>query len=120
MVTGDAAVACLFVDVCKAILPVRVGGTIMPRARALYQRFSAIVDRQAVTTGMLAVTYTLAISGAVLAADPAGRVDKAEGQSTGLLEGSVRMLSTNAEIFLQELVQTQAGARLALGLGPRT
>jgi ferric-dicitrate binding protein FerR (iron transport regulator) len=58
--------------------------------------------------------------GAGSAADPAGRVDQAEGKATGMLDGSVRDLEANADVFLQELVQTSAEARLALALGADT
>lgn len=92
----------------------------MPITRVLHQHFPATFDRRAVVAGMLALIYSFAVPTAVLAADPAGRVEKSEGQSTGLLEGSVRTLSANADIFLQELIQTQAGARLALALGRST
>lgn len=61
-----------------------------------------------------------AAPGAGLAADPAGRVDQAKGKATGMLDGSVRDLAANADVFLQELVQTSAEGRLALALGADT
>ena len=89
----------------------------MSSTRAVRQYPSAIFCLGSVAVGLL----VLALAGpGTLAAEHAGRVDDAQGQSTGLLEGSVRTLSRNADIFLQELVQTQADARLALALGPRT
>jgi len=62
----------------------------------------------------------LLLAARAAAADPAGRVDRAQGRSTGLLGGSLRSLESGADVFLQELVQTYAGARLALALGAET
>ena len=70
-----------------------------------------------VLAAMLALCGLLVAPNLAVAAEPAGLVQTAEGKATGLLAGSVRDLQVQSEVFLQELVQTYAGARLGLALG---
>ena len=77
-----------------------------------------VMHRRAVIAGILATGLVLAGGRPAAAADPAGLVHSAEGRVTGLLSGSVRNLQPRSEVFLQELVQTYASARLQMALGP--
>jgi ferric-dicitrate binding protein FerR (iron transport regulator) len=88
--------------------------------RVLGERGRAAFNRRAFAAAMLALAYTFATPVGALAAEAAGRVEEAKGRSTGLLEGSIRTLKRDADVFLQELVQTGASARLALALGINT
>ncbi len=74
-------------------------------------------DRRSFLAGVLAACLGVAGGRTAAAADPAGRVDSAKGRSTGVLDGAVRELQVRSEVFLQELVQTFAQARLHLALG---
>lgn len=78
------------------------------------------VNRRSVLLALLALGCWPALSHPVQAADSAGRVHSARGRSTGLLGGSLRDLAMQSDVFLQELVQTGAGARLGLALGAET
>jgi ferric-dicitrate binding protein FerR (iron transport regulator) len=72
-------------------------------------------SRRAILAGAIAMFASPAA-----AADPAGRVDLAKGDSTGLLGGAVRSLDLDSDVFLQEFVQTSLGARLGMALGKNT
>lgn len=54
------------------------------------------------------------------AAEPVGLVESAEGRSTGSLDGVSRDLAVNVEVFLNELVETDAASRLGMALGAST
>jgi ferric-dicitrate binding protein FerR (iron transport regulator) len=82
-----------------------------PSAPRLWRRLPSIA---------LALVAWLAVPGASLGADAVGEVNEARGRSMGFLAGAVRRLEAGAEIYLDELLRTTAGARLALQLGPRT
>lgn len=77
----------------------------------------AALDRRAFTAGALALAFLPALPRWAFAQDAAGRVNAATGRSTGLLDGALRELKAETEVFLQELVQTEAKARLGLELG---
>lgn len=77
-------------------------------------------DRRAILGGFLAIGCSLAVPRFAFAAAPAGRVDSARGQATGLLDGALRELSSGSDVFLSELVQTDAASRLEIGLGAQT
>jgi ferric-dicitrate binding protein FerR (iron transport regulator) len=79
-----------------------------------------VCDRRTFVAGTLALAafVTLPLSG--LAAESAGRVEEAEGSSTGLLEGLIRDLGPGADVFLQEIVQTGSDARLTLAFAAAT
>ncbi len=79
-----------------------------------------ICDRRAFVAGALALAGALAFPIPAWAAESAGRIDSAEGPSTGLLEGIIRDLESGADVFLQEIVQTGRGARLDIALGAET
>ena len=79
-----------------------------------------LVDRRDVIAAALLLGALPVLAGSALAAEAAGRVDAAKGRSTGLLAGSVRDLQAQSDVFLQELVQTYAGARLQIALGADT
>jgi ferric-dicitrate binding protein FerR (iron transport regulator) len=72
----------------------------------------------------LAVLATLlaapAGSIAASAADAVGEVASTRGKATGLLAGTSRELSTGADVFLDETLQTSAQSRLSLQLGTET
>jgi ferric-dicitrate binding protein FerR (iron transport regulator) len=76
-------------------------------------------DRRAVLLAGLAACALLTPA-ATFAADPAGRVSAARGRSTALQEGALRELAEGSEVFLLDLVETRAEARLSLRLGSRT
>lgn len=78
------------------------------------------VGRRQALLSMFAIAAGLLLSRPALALDPAGFVAKARGRSTGRLDGSVRDLGAESELFLQELVQTYASARLEMALGTET
>jgi hypothetical protein len=78
------------------------------------------IDRRAMATGLLTAAAALALPLPAMAAQAVGAVDAAKGSTTGLLEGRIRELSTGAEVYLQEIVQTGSGARLSIVLGPET
>ena len=91
----------------------------MPELR--FGRIAACgTGRQTVLGAILAMATLSSVVIPAFAAEPAGRVAEAEGRSTGLHEGAIRQLARDADVFLQELVQTSAGARLALALGVDT
>ena len=77
------------------------------------------VDRRSVLIGLLAVGCWPALSYPARAAEAAGRVRSATGRSTGLLNGSLRDLTMQADVFLQELVQTGRGPASASRLARR-
>ena len=77
---------------------------------------SSLVDRRAFFAGLIAIPPAL-ISFAAFADDPAGRVNTAKGRATGLLNGALRELQARSDVYLQELLQTGAGARLGMELG---
>jgi len=78
------------------------------------------LDRRALSVGILASCASTVLPSLASAADPAGRVEMAKSRATALLDGPARDLREDADLFLQELVQTFAGARLALALGADT
>ena len=86
----------------------------------LARRPAVICGRRAFVAGTLALAGAWVLPIAASAAESAGRVDNAEGSSTGLLEGLIRNLEPGADVFLQEIVQTGRGARLAIALGADT
>jgi ferric-dicitrate binding protein FerR (iron transport regulator) len=76
------------------------------------------LDRRGVTLGLLALGAWLALPERSRGAETVGAVEQAEGRSTGLLEGLIRNLGLGSDVFLQEIVQTGDGARLAIAFGP--
>lgn len=78
------------------------------------------LDRRDLAFGLVACFASSGLPGFAAAADAAGRVEMAKGRSTALLNGPARNLQMDADLFLQELVQTYAGARLAMALGVDT
>ena len=76
--------------------------------------------RRAALPAMALAAVLLGSPGASLGAEPAGSIDEAEGRSTALLDGVLRDLAAGQDVFLQEIVRTDAGARLAMALGPST
>jgi ferric-dicitrate binding protein FerR (iron transport regulator) len=84
------------------------------------RRPAAICDRRAFVAGALAVGASLALPVSAIAADAVGKVESAQGSSTGLLEGIIRDLASGADVHLLEIVQTGQGARLGLALGEAT
>lgn len=89
-------------------------------ARSMLLRPAAICDRRAFVAGALALAGVLTLPMAAFAAESAGRIDGAQGASTGLLEGLIRDLAPGADVYLQEIVQTGRGARLDIALGAET
>ena len=84
-------------------------------------RFGRVeLDRRSVLAGVLAAGASLALPGLAQAAMPVGRIDDAEGRSTGELGGSVRELLVRSDVFLQEIVQTYEESRLGMVLGRRS
>ena len=81
---------------------------------------SLILNRRTVTGGMLSLAAFAALPRVAFAADPIGSVSAAQGSSTGLLEGIIHDLASGSEIFLQQIIQTGQGARLAIALGENT
>jgi ferric-dicitrate binding protein FerR (iron transport regulator) len=77
-------------------------------------------DRRRLLAGLAASAAALALPGAAHAAESVGYVEAAKGRSTGLLSGSLRGLDPKDKVYLLELIQTYAGARLAMLLGGRT
>jgi ferric-dicitrate binding protein FerR (iron transport regulator) len=78
------------------------------------------LDRRTVAAGLAAFAASLTIPLPAFAGDSIGKVGAAEGRSTGLLAGIIRELAAGSEIFLQEIVQTDKGARLSIVFGPET
>jgi ferric-dicitrate binding protein FerR (iron transport regulator) len=81
---------------------------------------AAICDRRTFVAGALAVAASLVLSLPAIAADAVGKVESAQGSSTGLLEGIIRELASGADVHLLEIVQTGRGARLGIALGEST
>jgi hypothetical protein len=77
-------------------------------------------DRRSVTGGLLALAGALALPSLAQGAQAVGEVDQMKGRSTGMLDGSVRVLLVNSDVFLQELVQTYRQARLGMVLGAKS
>ena len=92
----------------------------MSAHRRLARRPAATCDRRDVIAGTLALAAFVVFPRPVLAAESAGRVEDAEGPSTGLLEGLIRDLEPGADVFLQEIVQTGRDARLTLAFAAAT
>jgi hypothetical protein len=92
----------------------------MSAHRKLARRPAATCDRRDFIAGTLALAAYVALPIPALAAESAGRVEDAEGSSTGLLEGLIRDLQPGSDVFLQEIVQTGAAARLTLAFAAAT
>jgi ferric-dicitrate binding protein FerR (iron transport regulator) len=84
------------------------------------RRSGAVCDRRTFVAGALALAVLLALPLSAIAADAVGKVESAQGSSTGLLEGIIRDLASGADVHLLEIVQTGRGARLGIALGEST
>jgi hypothetical protein len=89
-------------------------------ARPITPYSFALVNRRLVVGGLASAAAIAALPRSAVAATAAGTVSTTEGTTTGLLEGLIRELSPGAEIYLQEIVQTGAGARLSIAFGQQT
>src|SRR5688572_3163269 len=92
----------------------------MSAHRRLARRRGATCDRRDFVAGTLALAAFVAFPIQAPAAESAGRVEDAEGSSTGLLEGLIRDLEPGADVFLEEIVQTGREARLTLAFAAAT
>ena len=73
-----------------------------------------------VIAGLAALASGIGGARRAFAAEPAGRVEMAKGLSTGLLNGGLRNLEVESDVYLEELVETHRAARLGLALGSAT
>jgi len=78
------------------------------------------VDRRMVIAGLAALASCIVGARRAIAAEPAGRVEMAKGLSTGLLNGDLRNLEVESDVYLEELVETHLGSATRISLGERT
>ncbi len=88
------------------------------RSRPLGQP-ALTLDRRTALARLLAVAVISGLPSLVQGAEAVGAVDQAQGRSTGLLNGSLRVMQIRSDVFLSEQVQTYRQARLGMVLGSR-
>jgi len=78
------------------------------------------IHRRSVLVGLAAAGLGPGLADAAMQIIEAGTVQAASGETTGQLRGEKRVLAVGASVFIDDMLGTGAGARLAVKLGEAT